>query len=78
MNARRRARPPRPATDAGEPPPLTTPPGARAPIGWAALRAAAAAHRQRDHHGQPDPRCPVCARYTRAAALARTREEASP
>lgn len=74
MNRRRRARPPHDDTE----PPLAAPAGARAPISWAAIRAAAAAHLKREHGGQPDPRCPVCVRYTRAATLARTREEASP
>jgi hypothetical protein len=46
----------------------------RAPIPWAAVRAAYDAHQDAAHHGRPGRACRTCTRYTAAVTLARRRE----
>lgn len=59
-------------------PPHDTPNGSRAPLGWAALRAAYNAHKQTDHDGRLGLYCRTCANYTHALTLARTHTPGAP
>jgi hypothetical protein len=55
-------------------PPEPTPSGSRAPLPWAALRAAYNAHQTSTHDGRIGYRCRTCDRYSTALTHARTRD----